>query len=62
MQSLPLGKPVIDFTIDSDGRVWVLVDGEREADVAADTSLVRLLSWSSGQVRLLKWYNSLELL
>ncbi|KAI0684011.1 WD40-repeat-containing domain protein [Cytidiella melzeri] len=50
VQSLQVHKPVIDFAIDETGRVWALVDGERESEVPTTQNLVRLLSWSSGQL------------
>jgi tRNA (guanine-N(7)-)-methyltransferase subunit TRM82 len=51
VHSLQLGKPVIDFTVDEAGRIWTLVDGERETDLPVTQNVVRLLSWSAGQVR-----------
>lgn len=44
-----MGCPVIDFSIDRDGQVWVLVDGEKTGEAA--TPLVRLLNWADGMVR-----------
>lgn len=56
VEALQLTKPVIDFTIDDEGRVWVLVDGGRDENSQVGhvqesiPHLVRLLKWSEGKV------------
>lgn len=56
--ALDLHRPIIDFSVDEAGRVWVLVDGERQ-DMPSDNppsaessqSTVRLLHWADEKVR-----------
>ncbi|KAI0630672.1 WD40-repeat-containing domain protein [Trametes polyzona] len=49
VKAVDLGKPVIDFTVNRDGNVWVLLDSaweETPSEQPADsTSPVRVLSW-----------------
>ena len=51
VQAVQLDKPVVDFTVSEDGRIWALVDGENDDGSATAQNLVRLLEWRSGQVR-----------
>ncbi|EKM50183.1 uncharacterized protein PHACADRAFT_153621 [Phanerochaete carnosa HHB-10118-sp] len=53
ISSINLGRPVIDFSIDESGRIWALVDGERQGLPATDEhdkSLVRLLNFADGKL------------
>ena len=58
ISSLNLGRPVVDFTIDENGQIWALVDGERQeqsqavaASGESDQRLVRLLKFVDGKVK-----------
>ena len=57
VQVLDLRHPVIDFSLDGTGDVWVLTDCERqgsssiEASAGAEKRSVRLLRWIDGKVR-----------
>ncbi|KAJ3543230.1 hypothetical protein NM688_g5882 [Phlebia brevispora] len=52
VDALDLGKPVIDFTVDSDGSIWVLVDGERllDSSTVSDKRAVRLVQWQNDKL------------
>ncbi|GJE90315.1 WD40 repeat-like protein [Phanerochaete sordida] len=51
VSSIDLGKPVVDFSIDTSGQVWALVDGERQGSSAQDEDhLVRLLKFSDSKL------------
>ncbi|KAI0369855.1 hypothetical protein BV20DRAFT_996374 [Pilatotrama ljubarskyi] len=49
VQAVELGKPVVDFSVSQDGRIWVLLDREwgnaPDAEPSESTPSVRLLSW-----------------
>lgn len=53
INALDLEKPIIDFTIDENGYIWVLVDGERQITSTAETEnkrSVRLIRWQGSKV------------
>ena len=41
-----LGRPILDFVIAEDGRLWVLVDGEWAGDPEGSTAAARLFEWT----------------
>ena len=41
-----LGRPILDFVIAKDGRLWVLVDGEWAGNPEGSTAAVRLFEWT----------------
>ncbi|OCH87825.1 WD40 repeat-like protein [Obba rivulosa] len=52
VHAVDLGKPVVDFTLTTDGLMWVLFDGTwgvaDETSDEAKANMVKLLSWASG--------------
>jgi tRNA (guanine-N(7)-)-methyltransferase subunit TRM82 len=49
ISAFDLGRPIVDFSVDRDGLVWVLVDSEKTTDETT-SPLVRLLKWVNGSV------------
>ncbi|OBZ66832.1 tRNA (guanine-N(7)-)-methyltransferase non-catalytic subunit TRM82 [Grifola frondosa] len=54
VHALDLGKPVIDFTIETNGRIWVSLDSEwtdlqhSATNLAVETPSVKILFWTNG--------------
>ncbi|KAI8985736.1 WD40-repeat-containing domain protein [Trametes punicea] len=50
VQAVDLGKPVIDFTVDSNGNVWTFLDmewGTSHSPLSENVQSIRLLSWQN---------------
>lgn len=46
-----LGRPIVDFTLDGDDRIWVSLDPNWSSDEATlFNDAVKLLTWADGQV------------
>jgi hypothetical protein len=50
IKAFDFGKPVIDFVLDDDGRIWVSLDSEWDSRGAEDLKAVRLVKFDGGVV------------
>lgn len=49
---LDLERPIIDFTLDADNRVWVFLDPNwNSIETSPSEAAVELLTWVNGEVR-----------
>lgn len=47
------GKPVVDFSVGDDARIWVSLDGEWETETGGeDKRLVRVVKMVNGEVKI----------